>query len=158
MYLAASTRSQVATAQHGDHGFPKCRILCPDIRDMFSSALPPFQKDVTTRQPLQLTFKSVSLARTTDLRRRPQCGQPDLRARREHLRRGPPASNNADSGEGLRPRMRPCGRPAGVCPGAGSRVFGTRDSGFGGFNLSPEFGLIFTPSDLIFHPLVVSLG
>ena len=49
MYLTASTRSQVATAQHGDHGFPKCRILCPDIRDMFSSALPPFQKDVTTR-------------------------------------------------------------------------------------------------------------
>ena len=33
MYLAASTRSQVATAQHDDHGFPKCRILCPDIRD-----------------------------------------------------------------------------------------------------------------------------
>ena len=67
MYLAASTRSQVATAQHGDHGFPKCRILCPDIRDMFSSALPPFQKDVTTRQPLQLTFKAVSPARPTNL-------------------------------------------------------------------------------------------
>ena len=33
VYLAASTRSQVATAQHGDHGFPKCRILCPDICD-----------------------------------------------------------------------------------------------------------------------------
>ena len=67
MYLAASSRSQVATAQHGDHGFPKCRILYPDIRDMFSSALPPFQKDVTTRQPLQLTFKAVSLARTTNM-------------------------------------------------------------------------------------------
>ena len=67
MYLAASTRSQVATAQHGDDEFPKCRILCPDIRDMFSSALPPFQKDVTTRQPLQLTFKAVSLAWTTNL-------------------------------------------------------------------------------------------
>ena len=26
-----------------------------------------FQKDVTTRQPHQLTFKAVSLARTTDL-------------------------------------------------------------------------------------------
>src|SRR6185312_12798861 len=71
MYLAASTRSQVATAQHGDHGFPKCRILCPDIRDKRrqpnSSALPPFQIDVTRRQPHQLTFKAVSLARTTDL-------------------------------------------------------------------------------------------
>ena len=33
MYLAASTRSQVATARHGDHGFPTCRIVCPDIRD-----------------------------------------------------------------------------------------------------------------------------
>ena len=39
----------------------------PNIRDMFSSALPPFQKDVTTRQPLQLTFKAVSPARTTNL-------------------------------------------------------------------------------------------
>ena len=76
MYLAASTRSQVATAQHGDHGFSKCRILCPDIRDKRrqpnSSALPPFQKDVTTkdvttRQPHQLTFKVVSPARMTDL-------------------------------------------------------------------------------------------
>ena len=71
MYLVASTRSQVATAQHGDHGFPKCRILCPNIRDKRrqpnSSALPPFQKDVTTRQPHQLTFKAVSLARMTDL-------------------------------------------------------------------------------------------
>ena len=34
MYLAASTRSQVATTQHGDHGFPTCRIVCPDIRDV----------------------------------------------------------------------------------------------------------------------------
>ena len=33
VYLAAGTRSQVATTQHGDHGFPKCLILCPDIRD-----------------------------------------------------------------------------------------------------------------------------
>ena len=55
MYLAASTRSQVVTAQHGDHGFPICRIVCPDKRDKRrqpnSSALSPFQKDVTTRQP-----------------------------------------------------------------------------------------------------------
>ena len=49
------------------HGFPKCRILCPDIRYMFSSALPPFQKDVTTRLPHQLTFKTVSRAKTTEL-------------------------------------------------------------------------------------------
>ena len=71
MYLAASTRSQVATAQHGDHGYPTCRIVYPDIRDKRrqpnSSALSPFQKDVTTRLPHQLTFKAVSLARTTDL-------------------------------------------------------------------------------------------
>ena len=36
----------------------KCRILCPDIRDMFNSALPPFQKDVTTRQPLIINLKT----------------------------------------------------------------------------------------------------
>ena len=69
--LGASRRSQVATAQHGDHGFPKCRILCPNIRDKRrqpnSSALPPYQKDVTTQLPHQLTFKAVSLVRTTDL-------------------------------------------------------------------------------------------
>ena len=71
VYLSASTRSQVATAQHGDHGFPICRIVCPDKRDKRrqpnSSALSPFQKDVTTRQPHQLTFKAVSRARTTEL-------------------------------------------------------------------------------------------
>ena len=46
VYLAASTRSQVATAQHGDHGFHKYFILCPNIRDKRrqpnSSALPLF--------------------------------------------------------------------------------------------------------------------
>ena len=71
MYLAASMRSQVSTAQHGDHGFRICRIVGPDKRDKSrqpnSSALSPFQKDVTTRQPHQLTFKAVSRARTTEL-------------------------------------------------------------------------------------------
>ena len=44
MYLAASTRSQVATAQHGDHGFPKCGILCPDIRDPIAVPFHHFKK------------------------------------------------------------------------------------------------------------------
>ena len=44
MYLAASTRSQVATAQHGDHGFPKCGILCPDIRDPIAVPFHNFKK------------------------------------------------------------------------------------------------------------------
>ena len=44
MYLAASTRSQVATAQHGDHGFPKCGILSPDIRDPIAVPFHHFKK------------------------------------------------------------------------------------------------------------------
>ena len=40
----ASTRSQVATTQHGDHGFPKCRILCPDIRDPITVPFHHFKK------------------------------------------------------------------------------------------------------------------
>ena len=44
MYLAASTRSQVATAQHGDHGFLKYRILCPDIRDPIAVPFHHFKK------------------------------------------------------------------------------------------------------------------
>ena len=44
MHLAASTRSQVATAQHGDHGFPKCDILCPDIRDPIAVPFHHFKK------------------------------------------------------------------------------------------------------------------
>ena len=44
MYLAASTRSQVATAQHGDHEFPKCRILCPDISDPIAVPFHHFKK------------------------------------------------------------------------------------------------------------------
>ena len=71
MYLSASTRSQVATAQRGDHGFRICRIVGPDKRDKSrqpnSSALSPFQKDVTTRHPHLLTFKAVSRARTMEL-------------------------------------------------------------------------------------------
>ena len=41
-------------------GLPKIKILVPPL-------LPPFQKDVITRQPHQLTFKAVSRARTTEL-------------------------------------------------------------------------------------------
>ena len=44
MYLAENTRSQVATAQHGDHGFPKCGILCPDIRDPIAVPFHHFKK------------------------------------------------------------------------------------------------------------------
>ena len=44
VYLATSTRSQVATTQHGDHGFPKCRILCPDIRDPITVTFHHFKK------------------------------------------------------------------------------------------------------------------
>ena len=44
MYLAAITRSQIATAQHGDHGFPKCRILCPDICDPIAVSFHHFKK------------------------------------------------------------------------------------------------------------------
>ena len=44
VYLTASTRSQVVTAQHGEHGFPKCRILCPDICDPIAVPFHHFKK------------------------------------------------------------------------------------------------------------------
>src|SRR6185295_10282665 len=66
--IDSSHRSYFAAVEHRALEMLRPR---PDIRDKRrqpnSSALSSFQKDVTTRQPHQLTFKAVSLARTTDL-------------------------------------------------------------------------------------------
>ena len=55
MYLAASTRSQVATVQHGDHGFPKWEgPLGPDSFPEPVFEFPPQHKsEFTNETPLR---------------------------------------------------------------------------------------------------------